>query len=238
MEQLKLKAIIREERGTQASKKLRNQGLIPAIVYHHGDKSVSVSVNSREFAHIIHTSAGENALISLTIDKEKRSKPRSVIIKEVQHHPVKRGVVHIDFNEISLTEKITVMIQLVTKGEAEGVKNEGGVLDNPVKELQIECLPTDIPPHLDVDVSGLKLNDSIHIKDLVLPAGVRVLLEPEALVFQVKTPVVEKEEEALKEAGEVEVITEKKEEEGAEGEKAPEAPKEPKAKEGEKPEKK
>ena len=238
MEQIKLKASLRESRGKQAAKKLRGQGLVPGIVYHRGDEPVSITVVDKEISKIIHSAGGENVLINLTIEKEKKTKPRAVIIKEIQHHPVKRSILHVDFNEISLTEKIIVEVEIVAQGEPIGVKQEGGVLDHPLRMIKIQCLPADIPKHIDVDVTGLKLNQSIHVKDLVLSDKIKVLTDIELLLFSVKLPVEEKVEEAAAETPEIEVIREKKEEEPKAGAAAEKPKEEPKAKEAAKPEKK
>ncbi len=220
MEQIKLKVSVREERGKQAAKKLRQKGFVPGVVYHRGEESVAIVLPDKEISKIVRDAGGENILINLTIDKDKKSKGRSVIIKEIQHDPVKRNILHVDFNEISLTEKIVVEVEVVAIGEPIGVKQEGGVLDHPLRELKVQCLPTDIPKNIEVDVAGLKLNDSFHVRDLSLSDKLKVLNDPELLLFQVKLPVEEKVEETPAEAPELEVIREKKEEEpkaGAEG---------------------
>ena len=234
MEQIKLKASVREERGKQAANKLRKGGFVPAIVYHRGEEPVSISIVDKEITKILQSAGGENVLINLTIEKEKKAKSRSVIIKEIQQDPVKRSILHVDFNEISLTEKIQVDVEVVGVGEPVGVKLEGGALDHPLREVKVECLPTDIPKNIEVDVTGLKLNGSIHVSDLKVSDKIRVLTDPNALLFQVKLREEKKEEEALPgETPELEVIREKKEEEGA----AP-AKEEAKPKEAPKPEKK
>src|SRR3989338_8927598 len=233
MEQVSLKATVREERGKQAVKKLRGQGFIPAVVYHRGDEPVSISVADKEISRIIRSAEGENVLINLMIEKEKKAaegspepfdssqgkrsrgiKPRPVIIKEVQHDPVKRNILHVDFNEISLTEKIVVEVEVTAAGEPVGVKQDGGLLDHPLRQVKVRCLPTDIPKHIDVDVSALKLNDSIHVKDLKASDKLEILNDPESLLFQVKLHEEKIEEApAVTEAQEVEVLREKKEEE-------------------------
>ena len=230
MDQINLKVSVRQEKGKQAVKKMRREGTVPGTVYHRGEEPLSVALSEKEISRIIHGEGRENLLINLSFESPKKSKSRAVLIKEIQHHPVTRGILHVDFNEISLTEKITVEVEVLGVGEPVGVKQEGGVLDHPLRELKIQCLPTDIPKHIDVDVSGLKLGGSIHVKDLRLPESLKVLNDPEALLFQVQLHVEEKVEEVPSEAPEVEVIREKKEEEGA-------APTE-KAKEEPKPEKK
>lgn len=245
MDQIQLKAVIRDQKGKQAVKRLRTGGQVPAVVYRRGEEPVAVTLSAKEIGRVLQTAGGENALISLTIESQKKSRPRAVIIKETQHHPVKRSLLHVDFHEISLTEKITVEVEVVAVGESVGVKQEGGLLDHPLRQLKIQCLPTDIPKNIEVDVSGLKLNDTLHVKDLKLSEKLKVLNDPESLLFQVKLPMEEKVEEAPVEgaAAEPEVIREKKEEEppagGAKpGEKAEKAKEEPKAKDAAKTEKK
>lgn len=220
MEKVILNAVIREELGKQASKRLRRLDSIPAVVYKKGKEVLPVKVNSRELFQVLHTSAGENVIITLKIKDEtkepKSVKNKTVIIKEIQYQPIKGDILHLDFNEISLTEKITVNVPIGVKGEPKGVKVDGGVLDHPVKELQIECLPTEIPQRIEVHVEELKIGDSIRVKDLVVPAEVKVLTDPELTVLSVAPPHVEKpaEEVAVEEKiTEPEVIREKKPEE-------------------------
>ncbi len=229
MEQIKLSASLREGVGKEKVKKLRRAGLIPGVVYHRGEKSVSIEVSDRDLNKILHSHENENVLINLTIEKDKkttegspersRGKSRAVIIKEIQHDPVRRNILHVDFNEISLTETILVEVEIVAKGESIGVKQDGGFLDRPLRHIKIQCLPTDIPAHLDVDVSGLKLNDVFHVKDLVVSEKIKVVTDPESLLFQVKK-IEEKVEETLEpgQTPEIEVIREKKEEEGGKAE--------------------
>ncbi len=232
MEQIALKVSLREGKGKEKSQKLRRTGTVPGVVYHRGEKSVPVQLSEKELNKILKSAEGENVLINLQIEGAKKN--RAVIIKEIQHHPVKRSILHVDFNEISLTEKITVDVEVVGLGEPAGVKQEGGVLDHPLREVKIQCLPMDIPKHIDVDISGLKLNGSIHVRDLVVSDKIKILTDLEALLFQVKLPVEEKPEEATGETQEVEVIREKKEDESKAGEKKEES----KAKEAPKSEKK
>jgi large subunit ribosomal protein L25 len=228
MEQVALKANLREGHGKQKVKKLRKGGLVPGIVYHRGEKSVSIELIEKDITKILRTAEGENILISLQIEGSKK-KSRAVIIKEVQHHPVKRGILHVDFNEISLNEKILIEVEVVGQGEPIGVKQDGGVLDHPLRVVKVQCLPADIPKHIDVDLTGLKLNGSIHVRDLVVSEKVKVLTDPDALLFQVKLPMEEKVEETPAQAPEIEVIREKKDEPPASGGKAGEKKEEAKS---------
>jgi large subunit ribosomal protein L25 len=226
MDQIALKANAREGSGKSEAQKLRKQGLVPGIVYHRGEKSVSITLVEKEISKILRSAENENVLINLLIEGSKK-KTRPVIIKEIQQHPVKRNILHVDLHEISLSEKITVEVEVVGQGEPIGVKQEGGVLDHPLREIKIQCLPVDIPGHIDVDISALKLNGSIHVKDLVVSDKIKILTDPEALLFQVKLHIEEKPEDVVAEAPELEVIREKKEEAAPAGsaEKSKEEPK-------------
>lgn len=234
MEQIALKASLREGTGKEKAKKARTSGLVPGIVYHRGEKSVPISLVEKDLLKILRSAGGENVLFSLQIEGAKK-KSRSVIIKEIQHHPVRRSVLHVDFNEISLSEKITVDVEVLAVGEPVGVKQDGGILEHVLREIKVQCLPTDIPKHIDVEVSNLKLNDSVHVRDLKVSDNIKILTDPDALLMQVKVPVEQKiDEPATAETPELEVIREKKEEPGAAGEKK----EEPKSEKAEKPEKK
>jgi len=159
---------------------------------------------------------------------DKKQKGRSCLIKEIQYDPVKGDIIHVDFNEISLTKVIKVNVPVVAKGEPIGVRQEGGSLEHILWEIEVECLPTDIPRDIEVDVSLLNIGDAIHIKDITFPSNIKVLNAPEAIVFSVTAPI--KEEVAVpavegEEKQEPEVIKEKKEV-PAEGEEAEEDKKE------------
>lgn len=218
MEKIQLKAEIREEAGKKPAKKIRNEGFVPAVVYKEGEETVSLKINEKELAYVLRTKAGANVLIGLKIGGDK-SKERIVLIKEVQRHPIKEQILHVDLQEISLTDKLTVDVPLVTKGDAEGVVKEEGVLEHVLWEIKVECLPVDIPGKIEVDVTSLKIGDSILVKDILMPAGVKILNAPDQTVVTVKMPHVEKPAEEVAEAvTEPELIREKKEKEEAEGE--------------------
>lgn len=233
MEKIQLKAQIREELGKKFTKKLKKGGLVPAVVYRSGRKTIHLKINEKDLLNILRTKAGENVIINLNIDdwQKGKDKNRVVILKEVQHHPIKDWILHVDFQEISLTEKLTVNVPIVVKGEAEGVVKDEGALERVVWEVKVECLPTDIPEKIEVDVTHMKIGDSILIKDLQIPPGVKILADAEQTVVSVVPPHVEKVEEVVEEIIEPELIREKKEaEEEAEAE-AKEAPSEEKKEE-------
>ena len=235
MERVQLNAQVREEIGKKFTKKVRGEGSVPAVVYKEGRKTVHLKVNERDLFSALHTKAGENVLINLKIgDGSKgKDKDRVVIIKEVQHHPIRDQILHVDFQEISLTEKITVDIPIVVKGEAEGVVKDEGVLEHVLWEVKVECLPTDIPEKIEVDVTSMKIGDSVLVKDLQTPPGVKILIDAEQTVIFVVPPHVEEPvEEAAEEITEPELIRKEKEEE------VPEEGAEKAAPEGKKEEKK
>jgi large subunit ribosomal protein L25 len=225
MEKTILKASPRTDTGKEASVRLRNQGMIPAVVYKKAHETISVCVYSKDMFHVLHTSAGENAIITLQLEGQegKPAQEKTVIVKETQYHPIKGDILHVDFHEILLTEKITVSIPIETKGEPVGVKADGGTLDHPLKELNIECLPTNIPEKISVHVDSLKIGDSIKVKELDIPDGITILDDLEQTVILVVPPKTE-EEAAEGEAGEAlgeqenepEVIKQKKPEDAPE----------------------
>ncbi|NQT06388.1 MAG: 50S ribosomal protein L25 [Candidatus Omnitrophica bacterium] len=219
MERIKLQAEIREEIGKNKLKIVRKADYIPACLYRAGKEAFNLKVNKSALHDVLHTKAGENVIIDLTIESQK-GKTRPVIMKEVQYHPIKDDVLHIDFNEISLTEKIKVNVPVAAKGEAEEVKKESGIIEHVMWEVEIECLPTQIPEKIEVDVSHLKIGDAIFVKDLVTAPGIEMLSDPESIVINAVPPHIEKpaEEVAPEDATtEPEVIEKgKKEKEGEE----------------------
>ena len=233
MERMQLKTQIREDTGKKPTKLLRKEGLVPAVVYREGRETVHVRVDQSDLIHVLHTKAGANVLINLKVESGSKSKEkdRVVIIKDIQHHPIKEQILHVDFQEISLTEKLQVDVPIQAKGEAEGVVKDEGVMEHVLWEVKVECLPTDIPEKIEVAVTNMKIGDSVLLKDLQAPAGVKILGDPEQTVISVVPPHEEvPAEEPGEEMAEPELIREKKEEEevpeeGAEGA-PPEAKKE------------
>jgi len=238
MEKVFLDAEIREEFGKSAVKKMRRLGVVPAIVYRHGSKTTALQVMRKQFVKTLHTKAGENVILTLRISKDKdkekgktKTTNKTVIIKEMQTDAVKDDVLHIDFNEISLTEKLKIKVPIAHKGDAIGVKKDGGILEQMLWEMEVECLPTQIPEKIEVDVTNLEIGKDIFVKEITVPDGVKILEDQEAIVMSVKAPKAEiPPEEAPPEAEEPEVIREKKPE-AEEGEEAPPPQEEPKAKE-------
>jgi len=229
MEKVIVKAEIRQGTGKKHAKDLRNAGIVPANVYKGGKEALSIQVPVKEIEGALATKAGENVLITLKITgADKAAKDKTVLIKEIQREPIKYGILHVDFGEISLTETLKVNVPLVSRGDPVGVKVDGGILEHVIRELHVECLPTDIPEKIEVDVSALKLGESIFVKDIVAPEGVKITNDPELIAMIVKAPKVEAPtvEGEAEGAAEPELIRKKKEEGEEEGaEAAKEAPK-------------
>lgn len=219
MDEIILAVEQRPEIGRGKVNGLRRQGFIPGVVYSNGTESLPVKISRHELLGLIHRQRIENVVITLKV-KDASKENRSCMIKEIQHDPVRGDIIHVDFNEISLTKKVKVNVPVVTKGEAVGVKQEGGSLEHVLWEVEIECLPTRIPKNFEVDVTVLKLGDSVHVRDLALPEGITMLSDADSVLVSVAAPM--KEEVAAPAEGEEakaepEVIKEKKEE-PAEGE--------------------
>jgi ribosomal protein L25, Ctc-form len=237
MEKVILNVETREGSGKKSAKDLRNKKLVPAVVYKGGKDALKLQLAVADLNQILHTKAGENVIVTLKIGGgDAKAKDKTVVIKEIQRGPIKSEILHVDFNEISLTETLKVDVPLSAHGEPEG-KKEGGTLEHVMWELQVECLPTDIPEKIEVDVSKLKIGEAIYVKNIVTSAGVKILTDPELIAMIVKPPKVEapKEEIGAEGAVEPELIRKKKEvDEDAEGAKKEEAPKADAAKKEEK----
>jgi len=213
MDEILLNAELREEIGRGKVKDLRDKGFIPAVVYAAGKESQALKVSHSELLKLIHQHRIEGVIINLKF-KDDKQKGRPCLIKEIQYDPVYGDIVHVDFNEISLTKEIKVNVPVIAKGEPVGVKQEGGSLEHILWEIEVGCLPTNIPKGIEVDVSQLKIGDSIHIKDLVMPSGVKVLNDQTSIVLSVAAPMKEEVPVAPVEGEEKlepEVIKEKKE---------------------------
>jgi large subunit ribosomal protein L25 len=214
--QVKLKAEPRSNFGRSGVSKLRARGIIPAVIYGGKNKPQPLQLTARDINAMMSHASGENVLVELEIAGEKSN--RAALVQEVQHSPVGGEIVHVDFHAISMDETIQAEVPLEPIGTPTGVKTFGGLLEQSLRALAIECLPRDLPDRITVDVSQLNIGDSIHVRDIQLPSGVTAKAPADLTVFSVLAPVVEEEAvaaeaEAATAAG-PEVITEKKEEGG------------------------
>src|SRR5205807_2901873 len=199
--------------GRSAVRKLRARGLIPAVIYGGNNKPQALQVTAREMNAVMSHASGENVLVELEISGEGSN--RTALVQEVQHSPVGGEIRHVDFHAISMDQMIQAEVPLEPTGTAVGVKTFGGLLEQSLRALAIECLPGDLPDRITVDVSQLNIGDSIHVRDIQLPSGVAAKVQPDLTAFSVVAPVVEEERVAPEAEAAVagpEVITEKKEE--------------------------
>ena len=230
MEQISLDVQLRKDLGSAYAKKIRRVNLIPAVIYGGSAKPTIIQADRKIYDRIHRQHAGQSLIYHLNVlDNDKKVADFPAIIKDIQLHPVTDEVIHLDFNRISLDQEIEIKVKILTKGEAIGVKRDGGTLDHTMWELDIICLPTNIPHHIEVDITNLGIHDGIHVKDLILPVGVRTKHDPESVVVTVAGSMREEvapaplEGEAAAAAAEPEVLKEKKKEEGEAAAKKPEA---------------
>ena len=216
----KLNAERRSDAGKGVARKLRAAGKVPAVLYGQGLDTTPLTVDSRELTHLLHSSAGSNVLVDLVVDGEEHL----AIPREIQRDHIHSKWVHVDFLAVSRTQTITVNVPVHETGEAVGVK-EGGVVEHHLREVQIECLPQDVPDELVIDITNIELGEMVHVSDLVPPAGVTILTNSEDAILSVITPALLRVEADLSVPGEegVEVPAEVEEAaEAAEGEEAAE----------------
>ncbi len=218
MEEVKLVANVRRVVKKGENHKLRRMGFFPAIVYGDNESSSPIQVSQKDFFSILHTDAKENVLINLNIPELKgKTANQTVMIKEIQLHPIKKGILHVDFYRISLKEKIETTVELKFIGESKGVK-EGGILERFAWGIKIRSLPTNIPPYIELNIEELKIDDIITMGDISLPEGVELvesITSPIASIILPKEITVEEEEllVASEEEKEPEVIRKGKKEE-------------------------
>jgi large subunit ribosomal protein L25 len=218
MKSVPLNAFARSQAGRPEVKKLRSSGRVPATIYGRESKPQNLELITEDLEDLIHHSLSENILVDLAVDQAKHL----ALVQEVQHHPLSGKVLHVDFHEVSATEKVTVMVPVESVGEAVGVKTGGGVLEHVLFKLKVRALPKDLPEQILVDVSALEVGKSIHVGEIKAVEGVEILGNKQTPVISVALPKTEVEETAeaaegaAPAAGEVEMIKEKKED-GATG---------------------
>lgn len=214
MQEAMITAVPRSENGTKACRRLRSRGMIPGVVYGHGQEVVKIAMNGHNLLQTLHTG-------SLVFDLKVEGLPDDkVLVKEVQYDSMGDNVIHVDLQRIALTETVEVTVPIVLTGHAIGSEHHG-IVDQPLKELAVSCLPTQIPDEVRVTVTRLDIGDMVTVAELELPEGVRTTNAPEQVVVTVHPPVTEEEVEAAvevaeAEAGEPEVIGAKPGEEAEE----------------------
>ncbi len=217
MADIQIKAEVRTQKSTKKFLgELRDSKKIPGVVYGGKGGNIKIVVAERDLMSAIKT-GGANAIIKLTHGKGEDT----VIVKDLQRHVVNNSPLHVDFQRISLSEKIDVKVPIHVVGEAPGVKFDGGVLEHILREIEVQCLPNEIPEKIEIDVGQLKVGQAIHVNEISVPAGVQILADAEQIVVNIVHATIEEEvapaEEGV-EGAEPEVIAKgKKDEEGEEG---------------------
>jgi large subunit ribosomal protein L25 len=189
-------ATARDAVGKGAARTLRSKGEIPAVIYGHGREPQPLSLNARDLDKMLGHIQAESTVIEVTFG----STTSKTLIREIQRHPIRRQILHVDFQALVAGEKVTVNIPIVLQGIPEGVRLGGGVLDQTLREVEIEVDPSNIPDHIEYDVTNLVIGDSVHVSDLKVPEGVEVLDDPETSVAVVAAPRAVIEETAAVEA--------------------------------------
>ena len=220
--QFDVKVEAREAVGKGVARTLRRQGKIPGILYGQGE-CVALTVDPAEIRKVLHSDSGSNSLLNLSIARGGKDMKRTAMLKDYQVDPITGALLHADLFEVAMDKPVRVRVPVaVTGGTPVGVA-EGGLLQHNTRELHIECLPGQIPAHLTVDPSNLKVNQGIHVKEVPLAPGIRIMDDPNMMVVSIAAPISDAKLEALlstapagEGAAEPEVIGKGKEEEGAE----------------------
>ncbi len=203
MKQVPFTVEVRKKTGKEISKKLRKQGFIPAILYGPQVEPLPLTVKLNELKKVLYKHRGEQVIFNLTIVDDGESSQRMAIIKELQYHPVSDEIIHADFYEIRMDRPVEVDVPVEVVGKAKGVE-KGGILEVLMKEITVSCLPTHIPDSIKIDVSDLDIGDTLHIRDLTPPEGVKFAEDPDEPVVT----VIEVEEEGEVEGEETETTSE------------------------------
>ena len=213
-----LSATPRDTAGKGAARSLRSAGQIPAIIYGHGREPQSLAIPTREFEKLIERVSAESTVIELNL----AGGVARTLIREIQRHPFKKQILHIDFQELVAGEKVSVNVPIVLTGTAEGVRVSGGILSQVMSELSIRVDPVNIPRRIEADVTNVAIGHSLHVSDLIIPEGVEVLDDSDSTIAVVSAPKVEAEPtpvvEGVEAAAEPELIRKTKEEGEEEGE--------------------
>lgn len=200
----------REVKGKNANRRLRASGFIPAVVYGAGREPVPIQVERKKIYELLRREGGEHAVFLLQL--EGTESKRHTMVRELDVDPISRQIVHIDFQRVSMTEKVRVAVPIELFGLAEGVKNQGGVLDFITREVEVECLPGDIPVKLELEVSALDIGDHYEANALQLPSGVELIEEPDRVIVSVSHSRVSAVVEEAEAEAEEEVLIEAEEE--------------------------
>ena len=218
MASAQLSAEARNETGKGVARKLRSAGRIPGVIYGHAREAQGLSINARELDRLLGNIAAESTVVELNVG----GITTNTLIREIQRHPFKKQILHIDFQELVAGEKVSVNVPIILTGTPEGVRLSGGILSQVMSELSIRVDPVNIPRRIEADVTNVAIGHSLHVSDLKVPEGVEILDELDATIAVVSAPKVEAEPtpapEAAEAGAEPELIRKTKDEEEGEGE--------------------
>jgi len=213
-----LSASTRTAAGKGAARSLRSSGQVPAVIYGHAREPLSLAIPTRDLEKLLERVTAESTVIELDVG----GTIARTLIREIQRHPFKKQILHVDFQELVAGEKVSVNVPIVLTGTPEGVRVSGGILSQIMSELTIRCDPVNIPRRIEADVTHVVIGHSLHVSDLKAPVGVEILDEPEATVAVVSAPKVEAEPvvavEGAEAPAEPELIRKTKDDEEGEGE--------------------
>jgi large subunit ribosomal protein L25 len=220
MEQIELNVETRTIKGSGPVSRMRRNGIIPAVIYGEGTKPQTVQLAEKDFDRVLRHHEASSAIYHIQVlEGGKKQQDLTALLKDTQYDPVSDRVSHLDFMHISMDKEISIKVPIILKGTAIGLKKEGSTLEHMLRELEVICLPKDIPAHIDVDVTKVDTHESIHVRDLALGAGVRTKMDPDVtivtLVFSNREVEAAAAEGAV--APELEVTKEKPKEPAAEG---------------------
>jgi len=218
----KIKAEKREVFGKNASRRLRKEGMVPVILYGSNEVNVPLTLEKEVHFKILRSETGENTVFEVSFNSETRN----AMIKDLQLDPVSDEILHADLIQIAMDKVVRVSVPVVTVGDAVGVKTEGGFVDFITREIEVECLPKDIPEHIEIDISHLHLRQSFKVGDVNVSEGIKLIADPDSMLIHIELPAKEEieiekeeEEEVISEEEEPEVIKKEKPEEEGEEEK-------------------
>jgi len=225
-DQIVVQAQSRTTAGKNSNRQLRRSGKIPAVIYGPGKEPLSLAVDPKTIRTILYSESGHNTIFTVSVDGKEHA---NAMVKDYQTDPVVGNLIHADFFEIAMDKLLDLTVNIEIVGEAQGVKLDGGIMDLVTRSIEVQCLPSDIPESIKVDVSALKINDYIRVKDIQSDSKVRILTDPEVVIVTIVPPIKEEAPvEAPAATAEPEVIKKGKTEEGEAAEEAKPGGKSPK----------
>jgi len=190
MEKILVKADIRPEIGKGGARSLRRAGMIPAVVY-SGGKSMPIKVQGKQMTKLIYSGGGEHALITIELNEDGAKKSEHpVLVKDYQRDPISEELLHVDFMEVSLEKVVNVTVRIDIVKQPASVKM-GGIMQHRLREVEVECLPTQIPDRIEVNAESVEIGHSLHVSDLQVPEGVKIVSDPSEVILLVSAPAAE-----------------------------------------------